>query len=69
MDLEEMSNESLQQVVRERLLGAMVNNGNHKKVIPVGEVENHDSNGWEFMVALSNERAVLRLHPSGLLPM
>ena len=61
MDLGEMTNENLQEVVRQRLLGAMVNNGNHQRVIPVGEVESYVSKGWEFVATLPNDRAVLRL--------
>jgi hypothetical protein len=61
MNLDEMTNEELQSLVRQRLLGAMVNNGNHQKVIPVAEVERYVTNGWEFVAALPNERAILRL--------
>jgi hypothetical protein len=67
IDLEKMTNEELQQVVRERLLGAMVNNGNHQKVIPAEEVESYLTRGWEFVASLPNERAVLRLPESGML--
>jgi hypothetical protein len=67
MDLQEMTNERLQGIVRERLLGAMVNNGNHQRVIPVGEVEAFVSQGWEFVATLPNDRAVLRLPSTGVL--
>lgn len=61
MSLDDMTSEKLQEVVRQRLLGAMVNNGNHQRVIPVGEVERYVANGWEFVAALPNDRAVLKL--------
>ena len=61
MNLDDMTNEKLQEIVRQRLLGSMVNNGNHQRVIPVGEVERYVANGWEFVAALPNDRAVLKL--------
>jgi hypothetical protein len=45
----------------------MVTNGNHQRVIPVAEVETYVSQGWEFVAALSNEKAVLKLPQSGVL--
>ncbi len=61
IDLGKMKDEQIQEVVRHRLLGAMANNGNHQKVIPVTELENYITKGWEFVAALPNERAILRL--------
>ena len=61
IDLNEMSNEELQKMVRERLLGAMVNNGNHQRVIPLKEVETYLTNGWEYVAALPSGKAVLKL--------
>lgn len=61
LDLAGMEDEEIQRMVRERLLGVMANNGNHQRVIPVGEVESYISNGWEYVATLSNEKAILRL--------
>ena len=61
MNLDDMTNEKLREIVRQRLLGSMVNNGNHQRVIPVEEVERYVANGWEFVAALPNDTAVLRL--------
>lgn len=61
LDLAGMQDEEIQKMVRERLLGAMANNGNHQRVIPVGEVESYISNGWEYVATLSKEKAILRL--------
>jgi hypothetical protein len=61
MNIDDMTNEKLQELVRQRLIGAMVNNGNHGKVIPVGEVERYITSGWEFAADLPSERTVLRL--------
>ncbi|MDV3278656.1 MAG: site-specific integrase [Nitrososphaerales archaeon] len=61
MDLDKVSDEEFQQVIRRRLLGTMTNNGNHQKVIPLGEVDSYISKGWEFVAALPNDRAILKL--------
>lgn len=61
IDLGKMKDEEIQEAVRHRLLGVMANNGNHQKVIPVAEVDDFISRGWEFVAALPKERAVLRL--------
>jgi len=56
-----MDDETFQEVVRKRLLGVMVNNGVSQKVVDVDEVERFLSEGWDFVAALPNERAVIRL--------
>jgi integrase len=61
MDLSSIADEDFQKMVREKLLGAMTNNGSKQKVIPIGEVENHLTKGWEFVAALPDDRAILKL--------
>jgi integrase len=61
MDLSKTSDEEFQKLVRERLLGTMANNGNHQKVIPLNEVENFLTKGWEYVAALPDGKAVLKL--------
>ena len=39
MDLKVVTNENMQRTIREKLLGAMANNGNRQKVVPLGEVK------------------------------
>jgi hypothetical protein len=39
----------------------MANNGSKQKVVPVSEVEGYISNGWEFVAALPNDRAVVKV--------
>ena len=39
----------------------MANNGSKQKVIPMGDVENYIAQGWEYVSALPNERAILRV--------
>ena len=39
----------------------MENNGNHQRVIPINEVENYLTKGWEYVAALPTGKAVLKL--------
>lgn len=61
LDLSKTSDEEFQKMVREKLLGSMANNGNHQKVIPLNEVENFLTMGWEYVAALPDGKAVLKL--------
>ena len=60
-DLANMSDEELHNLIRQRLLGVMANNGNRQRVIPLADVEKYLSEGWEYVTALPNERAVIRM--------
>jgi integrase len=61
LDLAGMEDAEIQKLVRERLLGAMANNGNHQRVIPINEVETYLTKGWEYVAALPTGKAVLKL--------
>ena len=61
LDLASMEDTEIQKLVRERLLGAMANNGNHQRVIPINEVETYLTKGWEYVAALPTGKAVLKL--------
>jgi len=61
MNLSAISDEDLNAKVRERLLGIMTNNGAKQKVVAVEEVEKHLAQGWEFVAALPNGKAILKL--------
>jgi hypothetical protein len=60
MDLK-MSNEELQKIVREKLIGAMVNNGNKQKVVPVGDIKSYISQGFEFVASLPDGEAIVKI--------
>ncbi len=47
LDLAKIPDDEIQRLVREKLLGAMANNGGRQRVVPVGEVENHKQRGLE----------------------
>lgn len=61
MDLAGMSDEEFQNLVRQRLLGIMQNNGNRQKLISIEEVEKYISKGWEFVAVLPNGKAIMKL--------
>jgi hypothetical protein len=48
-------------MVRQRLLGAMANNGARQRVVGVNEVERFITEGWDFVAALPNDRAIMKI--------
>ena len=61
LSLAEMEDTTIQKMVRERLLGATANNGNHQRAIPVSEVEAYLTEGWEYVATLPTGKVVLKL--------
>ena len=61
LDLADMEDAKIQKLVKERLLGATANNGSRQKVVPISEIETYLTQGWEYVAALPNEKAILRL--------
>jgi integrase len=61
MDLTTIKDEDFQKMVRERLLGAMANNGNKQKVVPADQVRNLIKGGWEYVDQLPTGEAIVRL--------
>ena len=39
----------------------MVNNGKHQKVMPLDEVEKYLSEGWEYVIELPKNRAIIKM--------
>jgi hypothetical protein len=56
-----VSNEDFQQLLRDKVAGAMSDNGAKQKVIPVTEVEKYIQEGYDFEAVLPNGKAVMRL--------
>jgi integrase len=61
MDLSNMSDEELHNLIRQRLLGVMTNNGTRQKVVPISEVERFLSEGYEYVASITNNRAIIKL--------
>jgi hypothetical protein len=60
-DLANISDEDLNDLVRKKLLGVMTKNGSRQKVIPTCQVEQCLAEGWEYVAALPNERAIVKV--------
>lgn len=60
-DLAAITDEEFQAMVRQRLLGAMANNGARQKVVGVNDVERFITEGWDFVAALPNDRAIMKI--------
>ena len=61
IDLTNISNEDFQQLLRDKVAGAMSDNGAKQKVIPVRDIEQYISDGYDFEAVLPNGKAVMRL--------
>jgi hypothetical protein len=61
MDISGAGDQEFQKMVREKLLGAMTNNGHKQKVIPAGELKSHISQGWEYIAQLPDSEVVVKL--------
>ena len=61
MDVASMSKDELLKLVRDKLLGSMVNNGNKQRVVPINEVKSFISQGFEYVAALSDGDAIVRI--------
>ena len=61
MNLDEMSNEELQSLVRQKLAGMMANNGSRQKVIPIQEVRSYIGQGYEYVASLPDSEAIVKV--------
>jgi integrase len=61
MDLLNIQDDEFQTMIRQKLLGAMENNGARQKIVPIDEIEKHIAQGWEFVAALPNGKAIIKL--------
>jgi len=60
IDIPKMSDEEFQSLVRQRLVGIMQNRGNSQKVIKLNDIEKFISEGWEYVAALPNGKAIIK---------
>jgi len=61
IDLNNISNEDFQQLLRDKVAGAMTENGAKQIVVSVNEIEKYIRDGYEFQAVLPNGKAVMRL--------
>jgi hypothetical protein len=61
MILDEMSDDQLQSIIRQKLLGAMSANGSRQKVISIDEVKDYIRQGFEYVASLPNDEAIVKM--------
>ena len=61
INLSAMRDDEFQEMIRQKLLTLMENNGARQKIVPIEEIEKYIARGWEFVAALPNGKAVIRL--------
>jgi hypothetical protein len=61
MNLDEMGDEEIQNAVRQRLVGMMTGNGSRQKVIPLQEVRSYIGQGYEYVAALPDGQAIIKV--------
>ena len=61
MNLDEMSDEELQNAVRQRLVGMMMGNGSRQKVVPIQEVRSFIGQGYEYVASLPDGGAIVKV--------
>jgi integrase len=61
MDPASITDEELQEKIGQRFAALMKNNGARQRVVPLGRVERYVREGWEFVAALPNGKAIVRL--------
>ncbi len=61
IDLSNMSNEDFQKLLRDKVTRALVNNGSKQKVVKIDELAEYISKGYEFVAALPNGTAIVKL--------
>jgi hypothetical protein len=60
-DVTDMTDEELHNLVRQRLLGVLANNGSRQKVVAICDVERYVREGWEYVAAIPNDRAIIKV--------
>jgi integrase len=61
MDLNAITDEELQQTIRQKLLGMITNNGSRQKVVPVSQIRDLIPQGWEYVAQLPTGEAIVKL--------
>jgi hypothetical protein len=61
LKLQELDDEAVQRLLREKLFATAMNNGQRQKVVASVDVEKCIAEGWEWMGSLPDGRSVLRL--------
>jgi integrase len=60
-DLSQLSPQKMQELIREKQMRALGLNGNHQKIVAMNELEDLVAQGWDFVTALPDNKAVVKL--------
>jgi len=60
-DLSKLTQQQVQELIRQRQMQSLGLSGNHQKVVGMGEVEGWVTQGWDFVTSLPDGKAVVRL--------
>ena len=61
IDINNISDEDFQKMLKDKLMGAMMNNGSKQKLIDVNDIEAYLNKGYEFQATLPNGKVVMKL--------
>lgn len=59
--ISDVDDDKFNELVKRRLLGQMINNGATQKVVRIEKIEQYIDEGWEYVSALPNGKAILKL--------
>ncbi len=61
IDINNISDDDFQKMLKDKLMGAMMNNGSKQKLIDVNDIEAYLNRGYEFQATLPNGKVVMKL--------
>jgi hypothetical protein len=62
MDLQEISDQEIQEIVRKKLLGAQTTNNAKQKVVSVDDANGYLARGWEYVAKLNDNKVVIKMN-------
>jgi hypothetical protein len=61
IDINNITDDEFQKMLKDKLMGAMMNNGSKQKLINISDIEKYLNMGYEFQATLPNGKAVMKL--------
>ena len=61
MNLSNISSDEFQKLLRDKVAGAMASNGSKQKLVPMNDIEQLLSEGYEFQAVLPNGKAIMKM--------
>ncbi|MBX8647015.1 MAG: hypothetical protein KIS30_09725, partial [Thermoplasmata archaeon] len=59
--IEQIPESKISELIKQKVVSNLVNNGNRQKVVPQKEIESYLKEGWEFVSVIDRDKAVVRL--------